>query len=275
VALGAVGSVVHRRWAVLGAGVALLACNAILGVEDVTQKGSATSSSGGSSGRDTSGGTSGGQQPVDLVPGTSGSNGTSGGNGTSGTNGGGDSGTDAPASVGCNGALDCERYVFVTHAAYTGALGGLAGADQKCTDAARATTLLAGRTFVAWLSDTHTGAVSRVAAGTKAYKRTDGAVIATSFTELTDAALGQPISLDENATALQGTIFDTSVWTATTATGQNNGDACIDWSSGDVTSNGGFGDSTSITVEWTEFGGSDQPGEGSCNSEKHLYCIEK
>jgi hypothetical protein len=172
----------------------------------------------------------------------------------------------------CNGVPDCERLVFVTKAKFTGSLGGISGADQKCFEAAKSIPGYKGRAFRAWLSDSTANASARIPRGTKTYRRTDKSVFATSFTDLTDGTVNLP-ALDETGAALTGGTFDKTVWTATSPAGSVNGDSCNDWTSEAVGLSGVFGDSTATDTSWTEY-----PGEpiatSSCNAEKHLYCIE-
>ena len=52
------------------------------------------------------------------------------------------------------------KRIFITKTTFLGNLGGLAGADAKCTAAAAARSL--GGTWKAWLSDASTNAIDRI-----------------------------------------------------------------------------------------------------------------
>lgn len=92
--------------------------------------------------------------------------------------------------LGCNGAVDCARVVFVTSFSFTAyGLGGLAAADAKCNALATFADddRVRGRSFVAWLSDGTTSPSARLVHGTGKYIRPDGETIAEDFAELTSA----------------------------------------------------------------------------------------
>jgi hypothetical protein len=171
---------------------------------------------------------------------------------------------------GCNGAVACKRIAFVTRAAFTGKLGGIAGADLKCDEAAKAVTALAGHSFRAWLSDTTAAATSRLPHGTSGYVRTDQGAIVTSFDDLVDGSITAPIALDEKGLALPAGSIEQSVWTGTTADGLVDPDDfhCANWTADTITATGLFGDSQAMDAAWTEASTS------SCNAERHLYCVE-
>ena len=172
-------------------------------------------------------------------------------------------------STGCAGAADCKRIAFVTSAAFSGDLGGTAGADAKCNAAAKTVAGLAARSFRAWLSGTGKPAGDRVARGTDTYRRTDDAIIASSYTDLVDGTLEKPISLDENGNTLGSGTLDRSVWTGTTSAGAADTFNCLDWTSADILETGTYGDSTETTAAWSE------SAQSSCNAQRHLYCLEE
>lgn len=263
------------EWFLL-AGAVALGCNSIVGVTDVKRKPTGIdTNTPSSSGSGTSGskGSSGNGDPVAGDDDDTVGQGTSGG--TSGTGGAGTSG-GVVAKPQCNGKVDCERLIFVTSAAFTGNLGGLAGADQKCSEAAKKIAGYAGRAFRAWLSDATIDAATRVPHGTMAYKRLDGTTVATSFADLADGTLNLPPALDETGKPIPGTDSDRSVWTGTDMTGKwdHAGDTCNDWSSDQLANSGSYGDSQRTDFGWCEIDGADPPSTSSCNAQKHLYCIE-
>ena len=88
-------------------------------------------------------------------------------------------------NVGCNQVVDCgecpTNTAFVTSQSYTGALGGLVGADANCQSLAEAANLVG--TYRAWLSADGVDARDRLAGG-KGWKRVDGKVVARTVDDL-------------------------------------------------------------------------------------------
>lgn len=244
--------------AIVGATSVVLACNAIVGVQDVAPRDTSSTRDAGKGASSTS---SSGSSGIDGTP-------------TEAT----DSGAKPPEAgrPQCDGDVDCERVIFVTKGAFNGKLGGLSGADQKCFEAAKANPALAGRPFRAWLSDSTGSAAGRVPHGTKPFRRTDGTIVATSYTDLTDKTLSLPPVLDETGQMLPGPTFSRSVWTGTSPAGTSNNIHCNDWSSDTVTASGGFGYADQTDETWTELLDTDtgNPATYSCNADNHLYCVE-
>ena len=160
---------------------------------------------------------------------------------------------------------------FVTSTTYTGDLGGLAGADQKCTYAANAAGLPG--TYTAWLSSSVENAKDRIT--DVAYSRMDGAPIASSLADLIDGPLDNAIEIDE-----YGNIKTDRVWTATSSSGQYYSLSCEDWTNGffidtvdptvvDVYGAHGY---PSNVVLWTKAGTS--PTVTACNIQLPLYCFQ-
>lgn len=176
-----------------------------------------------------------------------------------------DAGVDADATPAtCDAAVACERTMFVTSAVFDGNLGGLSGADAKCTavaDAA-ASPLVRGRQFVAWLSTQSEPAKNRLVRGTSAYRRVDGKSIADDWTDLVDSVLTTSPSLDEN-----GNEVSSPVWTGTDATGNPTANNCTGWTS--TASMGGTGESLRTTGVWSLH--NDAP----CTAMQRLYCFER
>ncbi|MCX2976373.1 DUF1554 domain-containing protein [Candidatus Marimicrobium litorale] len=116
-----------------------------------------------------------------------------------------------------------SKTVFVTSESYTGNLGGLAGADQKCNDLAAAASL--SGEYKAWLSDGIEAPNTRFTQSPYvSYTLVDGTVIAVGYEDLiapqppyggpfTDGLLA-PINLTE-----LGTTKNASVFTNTNADG--------------------------------------------------------
>lgn len=107
------------------------------------------------------------------------------------------------------------RRVFVTSGYWSANdVGGIAGANAKCIEAAKSAKL-GGNGWVAWLSTTEQNAKDQLLPNV-AYVLVDGnTVVATSLQELTSGALLHPISLTERGNGVGPTLQDTAVWTGT------------------------------------------------------------
>lgn len=175
---------------------------------------------------------------------------------------------DAAPTLGCQGTAFCARVVFATSVGYTGNLGGIAGADSKCQALADASIIarIQGRTFVAWVSTPGTPVSVRLTHGTLPYTRSDGAMIAASFTDLTDNSLQAPISFDENG----GNRNNAGAWTGTSSNGGTfSGQNCLDWTSAALGNKGDTGNVGGNGNGWTE------SGSDNCTVTHSLYCVEK
>ena len=177
--------------------------------------------------------------------------------------------------------------VFVTSRTYTGDLGGVAGADAKCTQLAEASTLPAvrGRTWKAWLSDNlgNEPALTFNRAS-EPYRLVDGTQIAADWNALIDAgsALEAPIRLNEHG-QVQTARGDSScanqarVRTQTDARGRLalDGDEvayapCNNWRSNARGTNFLLhGRITATSLLWTEGCEADE----ECDRSAPLYCF--
>jgi hypothetical protein len=184
------------------------------------------------------------------------------------------SGDVKATSPACNGAADCERVVFVTSEAVKGGLiYGMSGADAMCNRLGAASTnpRVAGRTFIAWLSDDTRSPSTSLVHGTKAYVRPDGVRIASDYAHLTSgSALEMPIEIDE-----QGRKQDGTVWSATAPSGVRDGASCYDWSS--EYGAGAQGAITATAIRWTSTSGTGgaESDPVDCETANRLYCFEK
>jgi hypothetical protein len=168
---------------------------------------------------------------------------------------------------------DCKlprRVVFVSSTAYPGNLGGLGGADVKCTDIAMGAGLTGP--FKAWLSDPTGSPSTRFDASvngfTGIYELVDGTKVADGWGDLADGSLDHPIDKTENV--MDG-MQDIVAWTNTDGDGAALfvNKHCTNWS----TSGGGVKGATGYTIpaapiEWTVYS------DSNCSSPNPLYCIE-
>lgn len=162
------------------------------------------------------------------------------------------------------------KMVFVTSSTYSGNLGGLSGADSKCQSKANAAGLKG--TWKAWLSDDTTSASSRLTHFNGPYVRKDGLVVATSWRDLTDGTLQNPIRIDE----LGGDMYNytTAAWTGTSTSGNIIKPNCNNWtnnsSSYDI--QGVYGGISSTKSYWTV---SAESTSICSNNNVALYCFEQ
>lgn len=206
--------------------------------------------------------------------------GGAGGQGTAGASGGENAIGGSGGEGGSPGAS--VKIAFVSSVAYTGNLGGLDGADAKCTALASAANL--SGTFRAWLSDSTGSPSTRFTHPTVDYVFVDGTtVFAHGWSDLTTTSPKPAFNMNE----LGGTaaISDTpcaglnggyAAWVSsnndgTPAPGVAAGDhTCSNWSSEAVeTSTVGLG---SPTGYWIGFCSSGVP---SCSKHAPIFCFEQ
>jgi hypothetical protein len=164
--------------------------------------------------------------------------------------------------MGCSGAGSSGgKKFFVSSATFSGALGGLAGADAKCNTAAQAASLPG--TFIAWLSDSHTDAIQRVQ-DVGPWSLVVGPVVFNNKASLTTGPIAPP-GQDEHGHPLL-----TRVWTGTAGGGVMGTSICNDWTSAAGSDFGIAGDSTSTSSSWTS-----SNGRPSCADTYPIYCLEQ
>jgi hypothetical protein len=171
----------------------------------------------------------------------------------------------------CNASAPVRiRKVFVTAQSWNGALGGVAGADQKCQDAASAVTSLSGKTFKAWISEVGSTPSDRF---TKdgSFVRVDGLQIASTWDRFIDRnyiSLDAPIALDENGVKVAAGV---SAWNSTAVDGTAWGSPydCAGWTDGTAASRGLMGTALASSFLWSE------ANDSACDTPQHLYCFEQ
>jgi hypothetical protein len=159
------------------------------------------------------------------------------------------------------GGAAAGKHIFLTSISYNGNLGGLAGADSKCSTVAAGANLPGS--WKAWLSDSSTSAIDRIddvgpwflVNGTKAFN---------NKANLASTPL-EAVNVTEQGHAVFG-----AVWTGTNSSGVKGNYNCRDWSSAGIDDYGGIGEVDAKT-EWTQRA----PAEDECNNSAPLYCIEQ
>ena len=186
------------------------------------------------------------------------------------------------------GAVDCDpdncrfkaRVAFVTAATFSGAFGGLAGADAACVAAATEAGLDNAAGFQAWLSDGEAAPAARLVKAAKdllPYARRDGKQLAYSLAYLTMQGMDYPLDYTEYGVPLPPEQY---AWTNVTSKGQpfSPTDHCQTWSSTSVKDTARVGQISPksaadlpgwyIQNRWSSY--LSRP----CNYQHHLYCFE-
>jgi hypothetical protein len=168
---------------------------------------------------------------------------------------------------------------FVTSTVYDGDLGGLSGADSLCQDRADAAGL--GGSWAAWLSDSSTQAVDRLATAPGAVTLVDGTTIAASWTDLLVNSPSVAIEVTEYGSRIpyesSGSHRDCSwaggyfyfPWTGTHNDGTQAGGVCDDWTSNSSAYQGRVGLGGYSVTQWTNWCDFD------CDRQGPLYCFEQ
>ncbi|MCA9533937.1 MAG: hypothetical protein KC593_09665 [Myxococcales bacterium] len=167
-----------------------------------------------------------------------------------------------------------HNYVFVTGARFAPTtIASAQNADALCNAAAAAgDPRLAGRTYIAWVSDSTTDARDRLG-DASGWQRLDGLPFVLSRDTLlgSSAHLYYPPRLDENGVdvVLTDTAMDTQAQATYFATGTGPsgtvGNNCNDWTSGVSSYTGGLADATGSS--WSSTLG------GACSIEARLLCL--
>jgi hypothetical protein len=158
------------------------------------------------------------------------------------------------------------KRAFVTAATFDGNLGGVAGANTKCSTAA-SNAGLAG-TWKAIIADGGNSVYNNISISAATFDF-DGNYIANSTYGLFSYDLTTKlfISTDENGTAIAEAA---KVWTGSTSSGYASGNSCSNWSSNSAASTGTYGIKTEA---WSLERISDST--ATCDTVAHLYCVQQ
>lgn len=188
------------------------------------------------------------------------------------------SGSSASCTVSCLTSADCAsdaravclgdacvlgKLVFVSSETYTGNLGGVSGAHQKCQALAQAAGL--SGTYLAWINGSTGDILDSHEQSTLPYVRIgDQALIANHWSALTSGTLANPI----NRTETGAVVGNEYAWTNSTPQGGTKTSHCSDWTS--TSGNGSAGLVPSALSQWTD------AGTMPCNFGIYrLYCFEQ
>lgn len=193
------------------------------------------------------------------------------------------SGPPAEGEAGCEPSL-CRfaaRIAFATSGTFTGAMGGLAQADERCKAAAAAAKLDRANAFKAWLSDGVATPAKRLpvafADAGHPYASPGGLLIAADLVDLIDHGPIIPIDADEFGATLPPKEF---AWTNVDATGQpfSAVNHCKEWTDAGVQATARAGRispaSAAETANWKLMSMWTSDVSRPCKTKAHLYCLE-
>lgn len=189
----------------------------------------------------------------------------------------GDPGGQGDGIVSCSGSCRfAGRIVFLSSLKFNGNLGGLAGADKKCQQLAANFDPELAHTYVAWLSDANSSAISRLTHTNLPIVLRTGLQVATSLDELVTIGPFPGIYLTDDDQALT----DFEVWTDTMFNGEIfESSHCEGWGSNDsllyarVGYNWLVADSPKLPT-WTKDYWWTSKKNGKCSNLRRLYCFE-
>lgn len=171
-----------------------------------------------------------------------------------------------PSPPACGQGGPCRA--FVTSSFHDGRLGGLAGADNICN--LRASEGGLPGEYMAWLAMPDQSPADRFTKNPGPYIRTDGAVIARSWADLTDGSLHAAINYMVDGKPQPREPF---AWSGTTPAGTSAGPNldCNGWTDQTNAYKGGTGDSDMRDGRWTTL----PPSNYGCETPRHLYCFQQ
>lgn len=169
-------------------------------------------------------------------------------------------------------ACQAVRRVFVTNAGFSGNLGGQAGADKKCSDAANAAKL--GGTWLSWTTVTGNNAPQdRFTKPNVPYRLLDGTQIAANSAQLLPATdishLDHTIDVNEKGASMDQAP-ESEVWTGTGIYGFGTGSDCNGWTSNKNTDQASVGHLNETGQNFT-----DVYNQTCDRNAQHLYCFEQ
>lgn len=162
-----------------------------------------------------------------------------------------------------------SKTVFLSTNKYTGgAVGGVAGAHDKCQADANAAGL-SGQ-YLAWISDDTFSPATDFVQSTLPYQLVTGDVIADDWADLIVAPLQHGIIYDANGDLYSGEAWAALAWTGTNTDGTKMPHNCNGWTNN--TADGDTGKavlSSNFPTFWT------RSGKGACDAQRFLYCFEQ
>lgn len=189
-----------------------------------------------------------------------------GGNAGQGQGGSAQAGESGAAGAGGEGGVaqpQPPNRVFVTSTAYLPAqLGGISGADIKCSEVAAQAGM--GGSFIAWLSSSQVDARDRLGSASGWLNTREYPFADQQAELLTQGQVYYPIAYDESGLPVTGKVA-----TGTTASGTAAAENCDDWSSSAADTALVSGELSAGSLLWTE----DDDGS-PCSEPYHIYCFQ-
>jgi hypothetical protein len=155
--------------------------------------------------------------------------------------------------------------VFVTSTTHAANFGSASAGDTVCQNIATAAGLTG--TFVAWLSDANSSAVTRLG-NARGFVRIDGQPFADRVSDMTAGTIWHPLRIDEHGTPIDDAATTTTVWTGTNRDGTVGTDTCLNWTSVVSADTGVSGRTEGGPVSWTD------RTNGDCSATRRLYCFQ-
>lgn len=175
-----------------------------------------------------------------------------------------------------------NRTIFLSSQTYTGAIGGIAGADARCQALATAAGLRKGMpsTFLAWYSGDGVSPQSRFTRPTVPYVLVNGTVVANGWGDLTDGSLAHAINLTEAGTPgprITAGSCTNAVRTGTSLAGAEVvGETCVAGTSAEATDRSALGDIEQTGAPQGVSGAfTNACGAPNCQIALPIYCVEQ
>ena len=161
------------------------------------------------------------------------------------------------------------KIVFATSAVYSGAIGGITAADDKCNTLAMVAGLANAGAFLAWINDDKTWPAARMAPWEGRYLLRDGTVIADNWDDLVDGTLDAPIRVDETGSWIADDATPYA-WTGTSAKGLPVlTKQCSAWTTSSKDAAGRWGTLSSTDKNWSS------SIDAECSATARILCIEQ
>ena len=178
-----------------------------------------------------------------------------------------DAGANADAADGATKGPGGLR-VFVSSARYNGNLGGLAGADAKCSQLAADAKL--GGQWVAWVGTPGNSAKDRLTSAGP-WRLVNGPQVAANKADLVDGTIAAIIDRTENGVVVAPDgSWSGYVWTGTLWNFNADSMTCAQWTSASANDAAGVGKVQSTMVALWTF-----ENRSSCDKLQRLYCFER
>jgi hypothetical protein len=172
-------------------------------------------------------------------------------------------GEQGPAGAGVS---EFRKTVFVTSESFGGNLGGVAGADAKCQNAADVAGL--GGEWKAWIAaDTvNSTPAARFSVASRGYETMQGEYVGGRLLDIFPEYIMTPINIDENGQSILPSVW---IWTGVHSKGYPTAFSCLGWTSNLNAQSGTRGEADGLHSVWTNLG------ESSCDTLHRLYCFEQ